>query len=154
MSTVQDSSINCRAYTNANSRVILLLNLVGIFCTLQLIWEQIFFPGKLTTLRVKQSSGSYCPFLTFQNDGLKSKGGMELLKSEKAISIHPLSKNKFLVLDSYGVLHVFSVLTTAVGSGGASEQYSENLHTRRLDYPMKVQLSAVFPSSSASELLF
>ncbi|XP_022682084.1 uncharacterized protein LOC101768707 [Setaria italica] len=113
---------------------------------------------KLTTLRLKQSSGSYCPFLlTFQNDGHNSKGGMELLKSEKAVSIHPLSKNsknKFLVLDSYGVLHVFSLSTTEVGSGAARKQYSENIHTCRLDYPMKVQLSAVFPSSSIKTQIF
>ncbi|OEL35513.1 hypothetical protein BAE44_0003468 [Dichanthelium oligosanthes] len=110
---------------------------------------------KLTTLRVKQSSGNYCPFLlTFQNDGHNSQGGMELLKSVKAVSIHPLSKNKFLVLDSYGVLHVFSLSTTEVGSGAARKQYSENIRTYRLDYPMKVQLSAVFPSSSIKAQIF
>ncbi|XP_066314796.1 uncharacterized protein [Miscanthus floridulus] len=104
---------------------------------------------KLTTLRVKQSSGSYCSFLlAFQNDGHKSEGSMELLKSVKAVSIHPLSKNKFLVLDSSGVLHVFSLSTTEMGSGAASKQYSENIHTYRLDYPMKVQLSAVFSVTS------
>lgn len=79
---------------------------------------------------------------------------MELLKSLKAVSIHPLSKNKFLVLDSSGVLHVFSISTTEMGSGAASKQYSENIHTYRLDYPMKVQLSAVFSVSSISEFLF
>jgi len=110
---------------------------------------------KLTTLRVTQSSGSYCPFfLTVQNDGHNSEGSRELVKSEKAISIHPLSKNKFLVLDSNGVLHVFSLSTTEVGSGASIKHYSENIHTYRLDYPMKVQLSAVFPSSSISKFLF
>ena len=82
---------------------------------------------------------------------------MELLKSVKAVSIHPLSKNKFLVLDSSGVLHVFSLSTTEMGSGAAaaaSKQYSENIHTYRLDYPMKVQLSAVFSVTSISEFLF
>jgi len=104
---------------------------------------------------VTQSSGSYCPFfLTVQNDGHNSEGSRELVKSEKAISIHPLSKNKFLVLDSNGVLHVFSLSTTEVGSGVSIKHYSENIHTYRLDYPMKVQLSAVFPSSSISEFLF
>ncbi|KAF8676233.1 hypothetical protein HU200_047104 [Digitaria exilis] len=110
---------------------------------------------KLTTLRVKQSSGSYCPFFsTFQNDGHNSQGSMELLKSEKAVSIHPLSKNKFLVLDSYGVLHIFSLSTAEMGSGAARKQYSENIHTYRLDYPMKVRLSAVFPSSSIKTQIF
>jgi len=76
------------------------------------------------------------------------------VKSEKAISIHPLSKNKFLVLDSNGVLHVFSLSTTEVGSGASIKHYSENIHTYRLDYPMKVQLSAVFPSSSIKTQIF
>ncbi|CAO2166033.1 unnamed protein product, partial [Urochloa humidicola] len=110
---------------------------------------------KLTTLRVKQSSGSYCPFLlASQNDGHDSKGGVELLKLEKAVSIHPLSKNKFLVLDSYGLLHVFCLSTTEVGSGAARKQYSENIQTYRLEYPMKVQRSAVFPSSSIKTQIF
>ncbi|CAO1947868.1 unnamed protein product [Urochloa humidicola] len=110
---------------------------------------------KLTTSRVKQSSGSYCPFLlASQNDGHNSKGDMELLKLEKAVSIHPLSKNKFLVLDSYGLLHVFSLSTMEVGSGAARKQYSENIQTYHLDYPMKVQLSAVFPSSSIKTQIF
>ncbi|CAL4961944.1 unnamed protein product [Urochloa decumbens] len=110
---------------------------------------------KLTTLRVKQSSGSYCPFLlASQNDDHNSKGSMELLKLDKAVSIHPFSKNKFLVLDSYGLLHVFSLSTTEMGSGAARKQYSENIQTYRLDYPMKVQLSAVFPSSSIKMQIF
>ncbi|XP_066309542.1 uncharacterized protein [Miscanthus floridulus] len=110
---------------------------------------------KLTTLRVKQSSGSYCSFLlSFQNDDHKSEGSMELLKSVKAVSIHPLSKNKFLVLDSSGVLHVFSLSTTEMGSGAASKQYSENIHTYRLDYPMKVQFSAVFSVTSIKTQFF
>ncbi|KAG0539030.1 hypothetical protein BDA96_03G287700 [Sorghum bicolor] len=113
---------------------------------------------KLTTLRVKQSSGSYCSFLlAFQNDDHKSEGSMELLKSVKAVSIHPLSKDKFLVLDSSGVLHVFSLSTTEMGSGAAaaaSKQYSENIHTYRLDYPMKVQLSAVFSVTSIKTQIF
>ncbi|RLM92263.1 uncharacterized protein C2845_PM08G22740 [Panicum miliaceum] len=110
---------------------------------------------KLTTLRVTQNSGSYCPFfLTVQNDGPNSQGNRKLLKSEKAVSIHPLSKNKFLVLDSNGVLHVFSLSTTEVGSGASRKHYSENIHTCRLDYPMKVQLSAVFPSSSIKTQIF
>ncbi|XP_062206591.1 uncharacterized protein LOC133908537 isoform X2 [Phragmites australis] len=106
---------------------------------------------KLTTLRVKQSSGSYCSFLlTFKNDDHNSQGGMELFKSVKVVSIHPLSKNKFLVLDSSGLLHVFSLSNEKMGSGASSKQYSENIHTYRLDYPMKVQLAAVFPSSSTN----
>lgn len=114
-----------------------------------------FFSGKLTTLRVKQSSGSYCSFLlTFKNDDHNSQGGMELFKSVKVVSIHPLSKNKFLVLDSSGLLHVFSLSNEKMGSGASSKQYSENIHTYRLDYPMKVQLTAVFPSSSTSKFLF
>lgn len=113
------------------------------------------FSGKLTTLRVKQSSGSYCSFLlTFQNDDHKSQGGVEFLKSVKAVSIHPLSKSNFLVLDSSGMLHVFSLPTTEMGSGAASKQYSENIHTYRLNYPMKVQLSAVFSSSSIKTQIF
>lgn len=79
---------------------------------------------------------------------------MEVLKSVKAVSIHPLSMNKFVVLDSSGVLHVFSLSTTEMGSGAASKQYAENILTYHLDYPMKVQLSAVFSVSSISELLF
>ncbi|ONM39005.1 hypothetical protein ZEAMMB73_Zm00001d043776 [Zea mays] len=110
---------------------------------------------KLTTLRVKQSSGSYCSFsLAFQNDDQKSEGSMELLNSVKAISIHPLSNNKFLVLDSSGVLHVFIFSTTQMVSRGAIKQCSENIHTYRLHYPMKVQLSAVFSVTSISEFLF
>ncbi|CAO2204455.1 unnamed protein product [Urochloa humidicola] len=110
---------------------------------------------KLTTLRVKQSSGGYCPFLlASQNDSHDLKACVELLKLEKAVSIHPLSKNKFLVLDSYGLLHVFSLSITEVRSGAARKQYSENVQTYRLDYPMKVQLSAVFPSSSIKTQIF
>ena len=131
------------------------LYLAGVFTLSTHLWPKLFFSGKLTTLRVTQSSGSYCPFfLTVQNDGHNSQGSRELLKSEKAVSIHPLSKNKFLVLDSNGVLHVFSLSTTEVGSGVSIKHYSENIHTYRLDYPMKVQLSAVFPSSSISKFLF
>lgn len=110
---------------------------------------------KLTTLRVKQSSGSYCSFsLAFQNDDQKSEGSMELLNSVKAISIHPLSNNKFLVLDSSGVLHVFIFSTTQMVSRGAIKQYSENIHTYRLHYPMKVQLSAVFSVTSIKTQFF
>ncbi|KAJ1284911.1 hypothetical protein BS78_03G241700 [Paspalum vaginatum] len=106
---------------------------------------------KLTTLRVKQSSGSYC---SSQNDDYKSQGDMESMKSVKVVSIHPLSKNKFLVLDSSGVLHVFILPVIEMGSGAASKQYSENIHTYRLNHPMKVQLSAVFSSSSIKTQIF
>ncbi|KAL6839868.1 hypothetical protein ACP4OV_029678 [Aristida adscensionis] len=110
--------------------------------------------GKLTTLRVKQSSGSYYSLSLTSENGHNLKGGMELLKSVQAISIHPLSKNKFVALDSLGVLHVFSFTNTELFSGADSKQYYENTHIYRLDYPMKVQFSAVFPSSSTKTQIF
>ncbi|KAL6614683.1 hypothetical protein ACP70R_036953 [Stipagrostis hirtigluma subsp. patula] len=110
--------------------------------------------SKLTTLRVKQSSGSYFSLLIFKNDDHNSQDSTELLKAVQAVSIHPLSKNKFLVLDSSGVLHVLSFSSTEMLSGAGSKQYSENIHMYRLDYPMKVLLSAVFPSSSTKTQIF
>ncbi|TVU35444.1 hypothetical protein EJB05_17334, partial [Eragrostis curvula] len=110
---------------------------------------------KLTTLRAKQSSGSYCSFsVTVRNDDHTMQGGMELRKSVQAVSIHPFSKNKCLVLDSSGVLHVISLPNTEMGSSAGNKQYSENIHIYHLDYPMKVQLSAVFPSGSTKTQIF
>lgn len=76
-----------------------------------------------------------------------------MIKSVKAVSIHPLSKGKFFVLDSTGVLRVFGLPNTEMVSEAASKQYCENIRHYRLDYAMKVQLFAVFPSSSTSEFL-
>jgi hypothetical protein len=90
---------------------------------------------------VKQSSGSYSSiFLTFNQVDHHSQGGVNLTKSVKAVSIQPFSKEKFLVLDSAGVLHVFS-----------HELASEATKTYSLDCALKVQSFAVFPSSSTSE---
>ncbi|CAM0882229.1 unnamed protein product [Alopecurus aequalis] len=96
---------------------------------------------KLTTLRVKQSSGSCASFfLAFNQVDHNLQGGVNLIKSVKAVSIQPFSKDKFLVLDSAGVLHVFSLQNT--------ELVREASKTYGLDCAMKVQLFAVFPSSS------
>lgn len=96
---------------------------------------------KLTTLRVKQSSGSYSSFfLAFNQEDHNSQGGVKLIKSVKAVSIQPSSKDKFLVLDSAGVIHAFSLRN--------AELEPEAAKTRFLDCAMKVQLFAVFPSSS------
>ncbi|KAM3350764.1 hypothetical protein ACQJBY_023063 [Aegilops geniculata] len=96
---------------------------------------------KLTTLRVKQSSGSYSSFfLAFNQEGHNSQGGVKLIKSVKAVSIQPSSKDKFLVLDSAGVIHAFSLRN--------AELEPEAAKTCFLDCAMKVQLFAVFPSSS------
>uniref|UniRef100_A0ACD5VTY8 Uncharacterized protein n=1 Tax=Avena sativa TaxID=4498 RepID=A0ACD5VTY8_AVESA len=96
---------------------------------------------KLTTLRVKQSSGSYSSiFLVFNQVDHNSQGGVNLIKSAKAVSIQPFSKDKFLVLDSAGALHVFSLQNT--------ELAPEATKTYCLDCAMKVQLFAAFPSSS------
>lgn len=96
---------------------------------------------KLTTLRVKQSSGSYSSiFLAFNQVDHNLQGGVNLIKSAKAVSIQPFSKDKFLVLDSAGALHVFSLQNT--------ELAPEATKTYCLDCAMKVQLFAVFPSSS------
>jgi hypothetical protein len=69
-----------------------------------------------------------------------SPGGVNLIKSAKAVSIQPFSKDKFLVLDSAGALHVFSLQNT--------ELAPEATKTYCLDCAMKVQLFAAFPSSS------
>ncbi|KAF7030289.1 hypothetical protein CFC21_041863, partial [Triticum aestivum] len=96
---------------------------------------------KLTTLRVKQSSGSYSSFfLAFNQEDHNSQGGVKLIKSVKAVSIQPSSKDKFLVLDSAGVIHAFSLRN--------AELELEAAKTCFLDCAMKVQLFAVFPSSS------
>jgi hypothetical protein len=92
---------------------------------------------------VKQSSGS---FLAFNQVDYNSHGGVKLIKSVKAVSIQPFSKDKFLVLDSAGVLHVFSLQNTELAPD-ATKTYC-------LDCAMKVQLFAVFPSSSTSESLY
>ncbi|XBI28447.1 hypothetical protein VPH35_052676 [Triticum aestivum] len=102
---------------------------------------------KLTTLRVKQSSGSYSSFfLAFNQEDHNSQGGVKLIKSVKAVSIQPSSKDKFLVLDSAGVIHAFSLRN--------AELELEAAKTCFLDCAMKVQLFAVFPSSSTSEFLY
>ncbi|KAI4965178.1 hypothetical protein ZWY2020_055279 [Hordeum vulgare] len=96
---------------------------------------------KLTTLRVKQSSGSYSSFfLAFNQEDHNSQGGVKLIKSVKVVSIQPSSKDKFLVLDSAGVIHAFSLRN--------AELEPEVVKTCFLDCAMKVQLFAVFPSSS------
>ncbi|XP_048564138.1 RE1-silencing transcription factor-like isoform X1 [Triticum urartu] len=96
---------------------------------------------KLTTLRVKQNSGSYSSFfLAFNQEDHNSQGGVKLIKLVKAVSIQPSSKDKFLVLDSAGVIHAFSLRN--------AELEPEAAKTCFLDCAMKVQLFAVFPSSS------
>jgi hypothetical protein len=92
--------------------------------------------------------------VTFKNGDRNLLGGMESLKSVQAISIHPLSKNKVLVLDSSGSLHVFSLPNTEMGSAAGSKQHPENIHIYHLNYPMKVQLCAVIPNDSTSEFSF
>ncbi|KAM3331913.1 hypothetical protein ACQJBY_027655 [Aegilops geniculata] len=100
---------------------------------------------KLTTFRVKQSSGSYSSFfLAFNQEDHNSQGGVKLIKSVKAVSIQPSSKDKFLVLDSAGVIHAFSLRN--------AELEPEAAKTCFLDCAMKVQLFAVFPSSSTKYL--
>jgi hypothetical protein len=92
--------------------------------------------------------------VTFKNGDRNLLGGMESLKSVQAISIHPLSKNKVLVLDSSGSLHVFSLPNTEMGSCSGNKQHPENIHIYHLNYPMKVQLCAVIPNDSTSEFSF
>jgi hypothetical protein len=41
-----------------------------------------------------------------------------------------------------------------MGSGVGNKQHHENIRLYHLNYPMKVQLSAVFPSDSTSEFAF
>lgn len=102
---------------------------------------------KLATLRVKQSSGSYSSsFLVFNQEDPNTQGGINLIKAVQAISIHPFSKDMFLALDSAGVLHVFILRNT--------ELVTEAANTYCLDCDMKVQLFAVFPSSSAKTQIF
>ncbi|KAL5226452.1 hypothetical protein ABZP36_014717 [Zizania latifolia] len=109
---------------------------------------------KLTTLRVKQTLGSYCSFVsTFSSEDHNSQGGIEVTNATKVVSIHPLSKEKFLVLDSAGVLHVFSPPNKELFSEATSKGYCGS-RTYRLDNDMKVQLFAVFPSSSTKTQIF
>uniref|UniRef100_J3L352 Cleavage/polyadenylation specificity factor A subunit N-terminal domain-containing protein n=2 Tax=Oryza brachyantha TaxID=4533 RepID=J3L352_ORYBR len=110
---------------------------------------------KLTTLRVKQTSGSYGSFFSSfsSKDHHYSQGGIEVSKVEKVVSIHPLSKDKFMVLDSAGVLHVFNLQNKDLFSEATSKRYSGS-RTYCLDNAMKVQLFAVFPSSSTKTQIF
>lgn len=110
---------------------------------------------KLATLRVKQTSGSYFSFFSScsSEDHHNSQGAVEVKNVVKVVSIRPLSKDKFLVLDSAGLLHVFSLQNKELLSEATSKRYSGN-HTHCLDNAMKVQLFAVFPSSSTKTEIF
>jgi hypothetical protein len=106
-------------------------------------------------LRVKQTSGSYFSFFSScsSEDHHNSQGAVEVKNVVKVVSIRPLSKDKFLVLDSAGLLHVFSLQNKELLSEATSKRYSGN-HTHCLDNAMKVQLFAVFPSSSTKTEIF
>nr|CAD1823484.1 unnamed protein product [Ananas comosus var. bracteatus] len=100
-------------------------------------------------LRIKQNSENSYSFLVAMNCASvqKQKNGTGVLASAKAVSVHALSKNKFLILDSVGDLHVLSLRNKAVPSGITDQcsLTSKEAHTYRLDHPMKIQLLAVLP---------
>ncbi|XP_020106259.1 uncharacterized protein LOC109722576 [Ananas comosus] len=110
-------------------------------------------PIKLKMLRIKQNSENSYSFLVAMNCASvqKQKNGTGVLASAKAVSVHALSKNKFLILDSVGDLHVLSLRNKAVPSGITDQcsLTSKEAHTYRLDHPMKIQLLAVLPNTSA-----
>ncbi|XVF71669.1 hypothetical protein PTKIN_Ptkin12aG0058200 [Pterospermum kingtungense] len=62
--------------------------------------------------------------------------------SVKAVSIQPLSANKFLILNSVGDLSVLHVLNTVVG-------WNISCHIRPLPHVLKVQKLAVLPDISS-----
>ncbi|OAY80249.1 hypothetical protein ACMD2_25167 [Ananas comosus] len=109
-------------------------------------------PIKLKMLRIKQNSENSYSFLVAMNCASvqKQKNGTGVLASAKAVSVHALSKNKFLILDSVGDLHVLSLRNKAVPSGITDQcsLTSKEAHTYRLDHPMKIQLLAVLPNTS------
>uniref|UniRef100_A0A0D9V4G6 Cleavage/polyadenylation specificity factor A subunit N-terminal domain-containing protein n=1 Tax=Leersia perrieri TaxID=77586 RepID=A0A0D9V4G6_9ORYZ len=82
-----------------------------------------------------------------------SQGGIDVTRVVKAVSIYPLSKEKFLVLDSAGVLHVFSLQNKEMLSEATSKRYCQSC-TYCLDNVMKVQLFAIFPSSYTKTQIF
>ncbi|XP_073002978.1 uncharacterized protein [Typha latifolia] len=109
-------------------------------------------PRKLRTVRVQQNSGDHCSFFIAMSCDKEEnlKNGMGVLTLVKAVSIHTLSKNKFMVLDSAGDLHILSLHSTIMTSettGGYSIT-PKGAHTHHLDHVMKVQLLAVLPDIS------
>ncbi|KAL3525437.1 hypothetical protein ACH5RR_013809 [Cinchona calisaya] len=80
-------------------------------------------------------------FAAFNSKGIGSFNSNKLpVKSPKAISIHALSPNKFLILDSDGDLHLVSLSNSVHGS-------ESPFHTKQLNQTMKVRKLAVLPGS-------
>ncbi|KAJ3702383.1 hypothetical protein LUZ61_006088 [Rhynchospora tenuis] len=108
--------------------------------------------GKLRTVKVKQNSGEYYSFFVSFNEGnsVKSENDIGVPQLARAVSIHPFSKKIFMVVDSAGDLHFFSLLNNSVvGPNSQCNKVSKEFCTTRLDVAIKVQLLAVLPNFSA-----
>ncbi|KAA8530549.1 hypothetical protein F0562_005258 [Nyssa sinensis] len=99
--------------------------------------------AKLRPVKLRQDSkDSGVCFVAFKSKDVKSLKSKKIpLNSAKAISIKALSPNNFLVLDSYGDLHLLCLSNPALESEIPS-------HMKRLTHTMKVQKLAVLPDTS------
>ncbi|KAK9271869.1 hypothetical protein L1049_002234 [Liquidambar formosana] len=95
---------------------------------------------KLRPTKLRQDSGAY--FVAFKSKEVECSKSTGLpLMSAKAISIHALSPNKLLILDSVGDLHLLHLSNPVLGS-------KITFHMRQLTQFMKVQKLAVLPDMS------
>ncbi|XXG88043.1 hypothetical protein AAC387_Pa12g0311 [Persea americana] len=100
-------------------------------------------------VKLRQDSGDLGSFfVAFKCLEVQSRNGLQTVTASlKAVSIHSLSQQRFLILDSNGVLHLFSMHNTTIDSEVSTRSCipSRNGRMRRLNYTMKVQMLAVHP---------
>lgn len=107
-------------------------------------------------MKLRQDSGDLGSFfVAFKCSKVQSRNSLQtVIASVEAVSIHSMSQQRFLILDSNGDLHLFSLHNSATGSELFARSCipSRNGCMRRLNYTMKVQLLAVRPDTSKSML--
>ncbi|KAK8938038.1 hypothetical protein KSP40_PGU008452 [Platanthera guangdongensis] len=109
-------------------------------------------PVVLRRARLRQNSADlYSFFMEIKCKHSISKGNTEYLASVKAISIHVLPQNQFLILDSVGDLHLLTLHGTFTASEVSSDssRSSKYAHMCRLDVKMKVQVLSIPPDMFA-----
>lgn len=108
--------------------------------------------AKRRIVKLRQDSGELgSMYVAFKcSESQSTKGLQTAIASPKPVSIHALSQQRFLILDSVGDLYLWNLHNTALGSevSGHSCMPSRDGQMRRLDYTMKVQMLAVLPDIS------
>ncbi|XP_058087685.1 uncharacterized protein LOC131234761 isoform X2 [Magnolia sinica] len=114
--------------------------------------EADYVSAKHKTVKLRQDSGElgslFVAFKVLEVERSKSKPAVPA--SLKAVSIHALSRQRFLILDSVGDVHLLSLNNIFLGSELTKHSSTpfKGCHMRRLECTMKVQMLAVLPDIS------